>query len=122
MTREELLQALRGMKVETGSLACLGCGHEYRCSRHGCAVIKAAIREINILAAQNAALTDNPPLTLEELREMDGEPVWNDTMMKWALVDLTWEYGERTVDADGDWRGFDDRYYRRKPEEGERDV
>lgn len=63
-------------------------------------------------------LPPNAPLTLEELREMDEEPVWNDTMKKWVLVDLTWEYGERTVDADGKWRDLGDRYYRRRPEEG----
>ena len=69
-------------------------------------------------AAPTIAPPPNEPLTLEQLREMDGEPVWNDTMKKWVLVDLTWEFGERTVDADGKWRYLDDRYYRRKPEEG----
>lgn len=58
----------------------------------------------------------NAPLTLEELREMDGSPVWNDTMKKWAIVDLFWEYGPRTVDARGQWSDLDDCYYRRKPE------
>lgn len=64
------------------------------------------------------ATPPNDPLTREELLEMDGEPVWNDTMKKWVLVDLEWEYGERTVGPDGKWRDLDDRYYRRKPEEG----
>ena len=58
MTREELLQALRRIKVNTGSLACLGCGHEHGCSVHGCAVINAAVREINLLAAESAALRE----------------------------------------------------------------
>ena len=62
-------------------------------------------------------LKPNDPLTLEELREMDGEPVWNDTVKKWVLVDLFGEYGERTVDAGGKWRDLNDRYYRRRPEE-----
>ena len=60
----------------------------------------------------------NELLTLEELREMDREPVWNDTVKKWVLVDLCCEYGERTVNVEGKWRGLDDRYYRRRPEEG----
>lgn len=64
-----------------------------------------------------AAQEPNAPLTLEELRGMDGEPVWNDTMKKWALVDLGWEFGPRTVDETGQWRDLGDRYYRRKPEE-----
>lgn len=43
MDQKEVLKALRHLKVETGSLACLGCGHENSCSTRGCAVIRAAI-------------------------------------------------------------------------------
>lgn len=43
MSREELLRALRRLSVETGSLACLGCGYEHNCSIHGCAVIREAV-------------------------------------------------------------------------------
>lgn len=53
MSRDELLQALRRMATETGSLACLGCGHEHGCSTHGCAIIRAAIEEIEELARHN---------------------------------------------------------------------
>lgn len=56
------------------------------------------------------------PLTLEELREMDGEPVWNDTVKKWMLVDLLCEFGERAAGLEGKWRDLHDRYYRRRPE------
>ena len=42
MTRTELLGALRRLKVETGSLACLGCGHERNCGIHGCAILREA--------------------------------------------------------------------------------
>lgn len=59
----------------------------------------------------------NAPLTLEELREMDGEPVWNDTMQKWYIVSIYAMYGPRAISADGRWRGLDDLYYRRRPEE-----
>ena len=72
MNRDELLQALRHLAPETGSLACLGCGHEHKCSTHGCAVIRAAAREIETLTSHEP----NTPLTLEELRGMCGEPVW----------------------------------------------
>lgn len=58
----------------------------------------------------------NAPLTLEDLWEMDGEPVWNDTMKKWVLVDLLNDIEPRTVDAQGRWRDLEDRYYRYKPE------
>lgn len=36
MKREELIQALDRLKVQTGSLACLGCGYEHNCATKGC--------------------------------------------------------------------------------------
>ncbi len=42
----ELLKALKRLKVETGSLVCLGCGHEHNCSVHGCAIIRKAVKVI----------------------------------------------------------------------------
>ena len=46
MERSDLIAALRRMKVETGSLVCLGCGHEHSCGTRGCAVIRAAIEAL----------------------------------------------------------------------------
>ena len=43
---DDLIQALKHLKVQTGSLACLGCGHEHSCSIHGCAIIRAAVEEL----------------------------------------------------------------------------
>lgn len=40
---DELIRQLRRMKVQTGSLVCLGCGVEHNCGVHGCAVLRAAI-------------------------------------------------------------------------------
>ena len=37
-----LLADLKRLRVETGSLACLGCGREHNCSVHGCAVLREA--------------------------------------------------------------------------------
>ena len=42
LSRTELVAALRRMQAETGSLVCLGCGHEHSCSVRGCALIRAA--------------------------------------------------------------------------------
>lgn len=39
MDMTELLNALRRLKVEPGSLACLGCGHEHNCGTDGCRII-----------------------------------------------------------------------------------
>lgn len=77
------------------------------------------------------ARDENPPLTLDELREMDGEPVWvvelNDYPPRWGLVNwyrknkrnivyVTINNGasvcaETFIAAGG-------KIYRRKPEEG----
>lgn len=43
MSDRELIAALRRLKVETGSLVCLGCGYEHDCGIHGCAILRKAI-------------------------------------------------------------------------------
>lgn len=42
MKTNELIKALNHMKVQTGSLMCLGCGYEHSCGLHGCAIIREA--------------------------------------------------------------------------------
>ena len=45
MKTDELIKSLQSLKVQTGSLACLGCGHEHNCGVHGCAILReAAVR------------------------------------------------------------------------------
>lgn len=46
MSEQELLTALKHLKVQTGSLACLGCGHEHNCSTKGCAILRETIAEL----------------------------------------------------------------------------
>ena len=46
MTKAKLIKALKNLKVQTGSLACLGCGREHNCGTHGCAIIRAAVEEL----------------------------------------------------------------------------
>ena len=65
MERRQLLDALRRMQVGTGSLVCLGCGQDYNCDVHGCAIIREAVDQ---LEAQN--LDASEPLTAEQLRKM----------------------------------------------------
>ena len=43
MSDRELLAALRRLKVQTGSLACLGCGYEQDCGIHGCAILRETV-------------------------------------------------------------------------------
>lgn len=42
MEIKELIAALKKMAVETGSLVCLGCGHEHNCGISGCAILREA--------------------------------------------------------------------------------
>lgn len=45
MKTDELIKALGRLKVQTGSLACLGCKYEDACGVHGCAIMReAAVR------------------------------------------------------------------------------
>lgn len=46
MNREQLIHGLRHLKVQTGSLACMGCQHEDNCGIKGCTILRAAIQEI----------------------------------------------------------------------------
>lgn len=58
MTTNDLLQALARLRVETGSLACLGCGHEHNCSTHGCTILRAAADLIERLEKERNALIE----------------------------------------------------------------
>lgn len=40
MTDKELIASLKRLKVQTGSLVCLGCGREHNCGIHGCAILR----------------------------------------------------------------------------------
>lgn len=39
---EEIAHRLGRMRVETGSIICMGCGFEHGCGVHGCAVLREA--------------------------------------------------------------------------------
>ncbi len=43
MTDKELIASLEQLKVQTGSLVCLGCGRELDCGIHGCAILRETI-------------------------------------------------------------------------------
>lgn len=130
MTAIELIQALRQMSVETGSLVCLDCEHEHKCGIHGCAIMRTAADLLEQLIAE----PPNELLTLEELRGMDGEPVWcKDNTVDAGIIRLAEDWAtERleahfwTFDAEGNPRCYNVRlmlemganFYRRKPDGG----
>ena len=55
MTNEELIQALDRLKVQTGSLACLGCGYEHNCTTKGCRILREAVEQLSAPAIRTRA-------------------------------------------------------------------
>ena len=47
MANEELIQTLDRLKVQTGSLACLGCGYEHSCTEKGCRILREAVEQLS---------------------------------------------------------------------------
>lgn len=84
MKDQELVNAIRRLKVETGSLACMGCGHEHNCGVSGCAVMREAAdrivnqgthiaslqKEIEKLRGQNEQLREAAALVAKESAEL----------------------------------------------------
>ena len=61
----------------------------------------------------------NEPLTPDELRELDGEPVWFDTIKRWGIVRVC-GYGISVLTKSGEYDVTRMKFYRRPPE-GEED-
>lgn len=55
MTTNDLLEALARLRVETGSLACFGCGYEHNCSVRGCQILREAATQLEHFTAENRA-------------------------------------------------------------------
>ena len=84
MRDQELVSAIRRLKVETGSLACMGCGHARNCGVSGCAVMREAAdrianqrthiaalqMEIEKLRGQNEQLREAAALVTKESAEL----------------------------------------------------
>lgn len=54
MNREQVIKNLRRLKVQTGSLACIGCECEDGCSINGCAIIGDAIRLLSVSSLETS--------------------------------------------------------------------
>lgn len=48
MNRAYLIHELNRLKVQTGSLACMGCQHKDSCGIKGCALIRTAVEQLEI--------------------------------------------------------------------------
>ena len=71
MKTQEIIKALRRLKVNTGAFAlnCLSCGYEHNCSTHGCRVLREAADRLEELQAENDSLIRK---MLEESRTESG--------------------------------------------------
>ena len=70
-------------------------------------------------ALQSTLTQPNEPLTLDELREMSGQPFWDDAGSVWwivAHVDGSKIYTEEGAILDFYEEGEEDIYFRRPPE------
>lgn len=66
MTISDLIKALQRLKVETGSIACLGCGHERNCGIYGCAIIREAAERLGSFNAVNAVFNEDTIVRLAD--------------------------------------------------------
>lgn len=69
MTDVEILEALSHLKVQTGSLACMGCGYEHNCGVHGCTILREAAELIE-------KLTDRCARYAEEIAVLQEREKW----------------------------------------------
>ena len=84
MKDKDLVNAIRRLKVETRSLACIGCGHGHNCGDSGCAIMREAAdrianqsthiaalqQEIEKLRGQNEQLREAAALVTKESAEL----------------------------------------------------
>lgn len=71
MKTQEIIKALRKLKVNTGAFAlnCLGCGYEHNCNIYGCNILKTAADRLEELQVENDSLISK---MLEEGRTESG--------------------------------------------------
>ena len=68
MKTEEIVKALRRLKVETGSLACMGCGYEHNCGVHGCRIMRESGEQIERLTDRCARYAEEIAVLQEKTR------------------------------------------------------
>ena len=103
MTREEAIEAIK----------CNWPDSRYTILREALDMAISALRE-QVVADKDAG--KNEPLTLDELREMDGEPAWlvNQNGGRWVIMSGVYLWNSRkNADYGKTWLA-----YRQKPEEG----
>ncbi|MBS7226467.1 MAG: DUF551 domain-containing protein [Clostridiaceae bacterium] len=90
MKTSDLIEALNRLKVQTGSLACLGCGREHNCSTQGCRLIREAVEKLCGMEWIDTKV-ELPPDDVTVLAIVSGEPYENITLVS---VPCTGAYSE----------------------------
>ena len=114
MTNEEAIKVLRTESVELGGPA-----------PSVCRFLEALDMAASALRQQECVGEANKALTLDELRKMDGEPVWVAHYHGGEWIVVHWNiYGRITTAYNAELRydEYGERWlaYRQKPEEGTR--
>ena len=102
MTREEAIEAIK----------CTWPDSRYTIIREALDMAISALRQQETVTNRNGL---NDPLTLDELRKMDGEPVWlvNQNGGRWVIMSGAYLWDSRkNADYGKTWLA-----YRQKPEE-----
>ena len=132
MTREEAIKVLENPDVSIGVSARIGQDPEYwRKLRPALDMAISALRQQETVTNRNGL---NEPLTMDELRQMDGEPVWwwNKSAKPVCTICVWDRFMKEPMFANYDWQSEDtlklSKYkwlkkcgykpYRQKPEEG----
>ena len=92
MKNEEIVRALRRLKVETGSLVCMGCGREHDCGIHGCRIVREAAELIEKLADRCARYAEEIAVAQERQRWIPvTERLPEATDGDYVLACVTWK-------------------------------
>ena len=92
MKNEEIVRALRRLKVETGSLVCMGCGREHDCGILGCRIVREAAELIERLTARCARYAEEIAVARERQRWIPvTERLPETTDGDYVLACVTWK-------------------------------
>ena len=112
MSDEELLKALKSISVETGSLVCLGCGHEHNCGIHGCAILREGVERFAKALQDGRGATW--PKELWAVKPAPASNDWNDRpkyhIVHYIVHAYEPETGRYYVNTDG-WPGKKHRHW-----------
>lgn len=92
MKNEEIVRALRRLKVETGSLVCMGCGREHDCGIIGCRIVREAAELIEKLTDRCARYAEEIAVAQERQRWIPvTERLPEATDGDYVLACVTWK-------------------------------